>query len=30
MQREGTLSKGIVPEHLVTFLGGLTTIKGLV
>jgi hypothetical protein len=30
MQREGTLSKGIVPEHLVTFLGGLAKSKGLV
>ena len=29
-QREGTLSKGIVPDHLVTFLEGLAKSKGLV
>jgi hypothetical protein len=30
MQREGTLSKGIVPDHLVTFLEDLAKRKGLV
>jgi|SRR6516225_9143148 hypothetical protein len=29
-QREGNLSKGIVPDHLVTFLEGLAKSKGLV
>jgi hypothetical protein len=29
-QREGNLSKGIVPDHLVTFLEGLAQSKGLV
>jgi hypothetical protein len=29
-QREGTVSKGIVPDHLVTFLEGLAKSKGLV
>jgi hypothetical protein len=29
-QREGTLSKGLVPDHLVTFLEGLAKSKGLV
>ncbi len=30
MQREGTLSKGIVPDHLVAFLEDLAKRKGLV
>jgi hypothetical protein len=29
-QREGTLSKGLVPDHLVTFFEGLAKSKGLV
>jgi hypothetical protein len=29
-QHEGNLSKGIVPDHLVTFLEGLAKRKGLV
>ena len=29
-QREGNLSRGIVPDHLVTFLEGLAKRKGLV
>jgi hypothetical protein len=29
-QREGNLSKGIVPDHLVAFLEGLAKSKGLV
>ena len=29
-QREGTLSKGLVPDHLVTFLDGLAKSKGLI
>jgi hypothetical protein len=29
-QREGTLSKGLVPDHLVTFLEALAKSKGLV
>jgi hypothetical protein len=29
-QREGALSKGIVPDHLVTFLEDLAKRKGLV
>jgi hypothetical protein len=30
MQREGTLSKGMVPDHLVTFLEDLAKSKALV
>jgi hypothetical protein len=30
MQREGTRGKGVVPEHLVTFLEGLAKRKGIV
>jgi hypothetical protein len=29
-QRGGTLSKGLVPDHLVTFLEGLAKSKGLI
>jgi len=29
-QREGTMSKGLVPDHLVTFLEDLAKRKGLV
>ena len=29
-QSEGTLSKGLLPDHLVTFLEGLAKSKGLV
>jgi hypothetical protein len=29
-QREGTLSKGLVPDHFVTFLEGLAKSKGLI
>ena len=29
-QREGTLSKGLVPDHAVTFLEGLAKSKGLI
>ena len=29
-QREGNLSKGVVPDHLATFLEGLAKSKGLV
>jgi hypothetical protein len=29
-QSEGTVSKGILPEHLVTFLEGLAKTRGLV
>jgi hypothetical protein len=29
-QREGTISKGLVPDHLVTFFEGLAKSKGLV
>jgi hypothetical protein len=30
MQREGSVSKGLVPDHLVTFFEGLAKSKGLI